>query len=596
MKKARKRLLCFILAVILAIGCVQIGGMEAKAADGISVSNATYPDWIRKGDVFVLRGTVQSSTNISSLTASLCDSGGNAVYSKTVYPNSTRYDLKGIDAAMYFNKLSANPYTYRVVATNGSGTYNVIIKPFTVYSGTKPVYASFDTSKKYKLCVQEDSSMVVDIAAEEKAANVLVKKDAGQSTAGWYLEDGGSGSYMIRNADTGLYLDVANGSLTNGTNVQVWTGNGSNAQKWYFIREGSAYKIIARNNHLTLSLQRSLKENKPNVDMWRDIQVAHQRFYLTEMQEYQAPADDGWENDRPDSDAPGGVDTEPVKPAPAASTLSISGANRIPDLTVGQKYSLKGTITSNYPIQTVSAQILASNGAAAVRKDIYPNAASVSLSGEIDRAMTFNTLSAGTYHYLIWARDASGTEKTLIRQEFKVKAPDKKSKTLAINWSNITKVGNQAGGKNGKSSDSCMCFALAYCRTILDKKVYSWKDFNYNGRNGNHSQYDSSGWFGKANYNKKTSKNQNDVFRAAYDSINAGKPMIVFVKGKRSAWHYITIVGYQNVTSANSLSAANFLIIDSCPGTTTKSAENMQKVGYSLKKNTSGRYEYLVAR
>lgn len=159
-----------------------VGDMEAKAADGISVSGATYPDWIKQGDVFILRGTVTSSTNIVSRTASLCDSGGKAVYSKTVRPNSKSYDLRGIDAALRFNKLSANPYTYCVTATNGTGTYNVIIKPFTIYLGAKPSYVTNpDQSKEYKLCVLEDSSMVVDIAAMEEMANVLVKKDVGQS-------------------------------------------------------------------------------------------------------------------------------------------------------------------------------------------------------------------------------------------------------------------------------------------------------------------------------------------------------------------------------------------------------------------------------
>lgn len=593
-KKKPKRLLCVILTFLMLVACTAVGGMEAKAADGISVSGATYPDWIKQGDVFILRGTVTSSTNIVSLTASLCDSGGKAVYSKTVRPNSKSYDLRGIDAAMRFDKLSANPYTYRVTATNAIGTYNVIIKPFTIYLGAKPSYVTnLDQSKEYKFCVLEDSSMVVDIAAMEETANVLVKKDVGQSTAGWYLEDGGSGSYMIRNAVTGLYLDVAHGARVNGTNIWIWISNRSDAQKFYFIKDGSAYKIIAKNSHLTLSLERAVAENKPNVDLWRDIGAAHQRFYLTEMKEYETTIPDGPENGNTGTDT-GEPDTDPAEPEPAASTLSISGANQVPNLTVGQKYSLKGTVTSNYPITEVCAQILTLDGKCVIENTIFPNAMSASLSGEIDRGMTFNTLSAGTYYYVISACDTSGMQKTLIQQQFQVKEADKKSKMLSVNWDHITKVGNQAGkNKQGKSSDSCMCFALAYCRTILDGKAYSWKDFD---ANGGRTQYDACGWYGKAKYNKKTSKNQNDVFRALYDNINAGKPVMIFVKGRRSSWHYITVVGYQNVKSRDSLSAGNFLIIDSCPGTTTKASENMKNAGYSLKKNSRSSYEYFVAR
>lgn len=595
MKNIQKKLLCVMLAFFMLIAYTAAGGMEVKAADGCSVSGATYPDWIKQGDVFILKGTVTSSTNMKSLTASLCDPNGNAVYSKTVYPNSTSYNLRGIDAAMRFDKLSANPYTYRVTATNGAGTQNVITKAFTVYVGVKPEYSTLDTSKKYKLCVLEDSSMVVDIAASEKAANVLVKKDVGQATAGWYLESSGDGSYMIQNAATGLYLDVANGSFTNGTNVQIWTRNSSAAQRWYFINDGGAYKIIAKNNHLTLSLQRAVAENKPNVDMWRDIGAAHQRFYLTEMKEnaITIPDDTGVDDTETDN-GESEPDSDPVVPEPVVSTLSISGANQVPNLTVGQKYSLQGTVTSNYPITKVCAQITTLDGNSVAEKTIYPNAMSASLSGEIDMAMTFNTLSVGIYYYVVSACDTSGMQKTLIQQPFQVKKADKQSKMLSVNWNHITKVGNQAGkNSKGKSSDSCMCFALAYCRTILDGKAYSWKDFD---AHGGRSQYDACGWYGKAKYNKKTSKNQNDVFRALYDNINAGKPVMIFVKGRRSSWHYITVVGYQNVKSRDSLSAENFLIIDSCPGTTTKAAENMKKAGYSLKKNSRSSYEYFVAR
>lgn len=64
-------------------------------------------------------------------------------------------------------------------------------------------------------------------------------------------------------------------------------------------------------------------------------------------------------------------------------------------------------------------------------------------------------------------------------------------------------------------------------------------------------------------YCSATWKNDNEVYTLAYQNINAGKPFIVYVKGgtnarKVNGGHYVTIVGYQNVTSLNSLSANNF--------------------------------------
>ena len=167
------------------------------------------------------------------------------------------------------------------------------------------------------------------------------------------------------------------------------------------------------------------------------------------------------------------------------------------------------------------------------------------------------------------------------------------SKTLNINWAHITQVGNQASRKwNGSkwvSSDSCACFTMAYSRTILDGRVHYWSEYNINPGN---DQYNACASWSEAGYRKGYSSSQNEVFKKAYDSINNNRPFVVFVQGSRSSWHYITIVGYLGVTSTNTLSATNFLIIDSCPGTTTKNVENMGGVGYSLKWS-SGRYEYI---
>lgn len=48
----------------------------------------------------------------------------------------------------------------------------------------------------------------------------------------WYLYDAGSGYYYIKNKATGLYFDLANGTLANGTEIRNWEFNGSIAQKW----------------------------------------------------------------------------------------------------------------------------------------------------------------------------------------------------------------------------------------------------------------------------------------------------------------------------------------------------------------------------
>ena len=101
----------------------------------------------------------------------------------------------------------------------------------------------------------------------------------------------------------------------------------------------------------------------------------------------------------------------------------------------------------------------------------------------------------------------------------------------------------------------------------------------------------------KASYTKKTSTSQATVFKAVYDNINNGKPVVINVDdgaGKRSTGcHYVAVVGYKNVTDSSKLSASNFLIIDSV-GNGGYTTENLGSLGYYLLKNSSGSYTYYV--
>lgn len=60
--------------------------------------------------------------------------------------------------------------------------------------------------------------------------------------------------------------------------------------------------------------------------------------------------------------------------------------------------------------------------------------------------------------------------------------------TLAINWGLINQLGGQAPGSN-----SCACFSLAYCRTILDGRLRYWYEFD---GNGGYSQNDTYAMWG----------------------------------------------------------------------------------------------------
>jgi hypothetical protein len=48
-------------------------------------------------------------------------------------------------------------------------------------------------------------------------------------------------TFMLKSVSTGLYLDVCSGNATSGTSVQVYSGNGTDAQKWRAVQVGGGY-------------------------------------------------------------------------------------------------------------------------------------------------------------------------------------------------------------------------------------------------------------------------------------------------------------------------------------------------------------------
>ena len=52
------------------------------------------------------------------------------------------------------------------------------------------------------------------------------------------------GTFYIKNAFSGLYLDVADGSSSNNANIQQWAFNGFDAQKFKIVSNGNGYYHI----------------------------------------------------------------------------------------------------------------------------------------------------------------------------------------------------------------------------------------------------------------------------------------------------------------------------------------------------------------
>lgn len=103
----------------------------------------------------------------------------------------------------------------------------------------------------------------------------------GYSNTTQYVSENVEGIYYIQNKFSGLYLDVANGSSNNGANIQQWSYNGCDAQKFKFVSTGDGYYYIltgASGYSKCVDIDSGASADGTNVMQWE--------YWGGEMQKY----------------------------------------------------------------------------------------------------------------------------------------------------------------------------------------------------------------------------------------------------------------------------------------------------------------------
>lgn len=120
-----------------------------------------------------------------------------------------------------------------------------------------------------------------------------------------------------------------------------------------------------------------------------------------------------------------------------SSALTLSDGNYPAVLTVGEAFSVKGTIKSDYTITDVSIGVYNSNGTSRFSYSGKPNAKSFDVHS-VDSLMTFSKLPSGTYTYIISASDTKTKNIVLLQKSFTVTNQGSAEAGLKqVNWNVI---------------------------------------------------------------------------------------------------------------------------------------------------------------
>ena len=143
---------------------------------------------------------------------------------------------------------------------------------------------------------QKKSSKALEVNSglQFNGATIIQNSENVESTIQqWIIKDAGDGYFYIISRCNGLFIDIPNGVVANNPKIQMFEGNGTDAQKFKFVKaqqelngeqvlEDGVYKIkSALDNRKCIDVSNGSYENGANVQIWDNANVQQQKFQLT---------------------------------------------------------------------------------------------------------------------------------------------------------------------------------------------------------------------------------------------------------------------------------------------------------------------------
>lgn len=98
----------------------------------VTTSGLSKPSKLYTGQSFTIKGTVNSTTNMTKIKVGIVDSNGNWVIEDTQNVNAKSFNLSKSDRNLKFGVVSAGDYNYRILVYFGSETVTALDAPFSI--------------------------------------------------------------------------------------------------------------------------------------------------------------------------------------------------------------------------------------------------------------------------------------------------------------------------------------------------------------------------------------------------------------------------------------------------------------------------------
>lgn len=189
-----------------------------------------------------------------------------------------------------------NKKTGKVLSISGSGGSVVCVDENGATSqGWSITSVPLISDGFYEFAPMHATGQRLDVTGGSRSngANVQIYVSNGTLSQRVWVRSVGGGWYSLTACCSAYPLDVLNCSDADGTNVQQWQWNGSNAQKWRFEMGESGIKIVSACGNKVLEVGDGATENGANVQLWSYTGSAAQSWRALSAER---PAKIGYQN------------------------------------------------------------------------------------------------------------------------------------------------------------------------------------------------------------------------------------------------------------------------------------------------------------
>ena len=359
---------------------------EYAPADFLSISgNDAIPNIIQ-GTPLAINGTVKSDfSKITVLTAGVYDATGKQVLGKTLSPNQVEFNLQSLNDDLPFETLQAGTYQYRVTASNATNQNYIVINQSFVVS----------------------SDPTVQVGATEDAITIENGSKIPNITVGTSVSISGivrSASSNITTITVGVY--DSNHKMVTGKNAYP-TASVFNVKKLDDFVDFSELPVGTYTYEITVT-------NGTHTN----YTVVNQKFTVSSSS---TATDD---------------------------SIKITNNATIPNIMVGKAVSIRGTVTSaKSNITKITVGVFDANNTLVTGNSASPNAKTYNVAN-MDAAVKFGNLKAGTYYYKVLVTNAAHKDYEAVNQKFIVSESGSSTTTDQIKMTNGVTIPNITAGKS----------------------------------------------------------------------------------------------------------------------------------------------------